>query len=429
MKLLYRYLLFIFAGILLLVASNTRWGGNNWKGTILSDGQGYYAYLPGVFIYNDLQFTFTDSIGKKYYDTGYTRFRLAIGEKMANKYYAGTALAITPFFLAGHAAAQLTGHPADGYSKPYNIAVYVAAIFYLLMGLWFIRKLLRSYDATEWQTIIILSSTAFGTNAFYYALGEPAMSHVYSLAFTSMFLWHAHSWFLNGRQKHLMLLAAALGMIVLIRPINGIIILSLPFIAGNMQTLKSGITNIFKNIPALLAAVLIAGAIASIQLIIYKIQTGHFFIYSYGEEGFNWSDPHMLDFLVSYKKGLFVYTPLCLLALPGFIGLGRENGFAALSLFIFMVLLVYVLSSWWNWWYGGSFSTRVFIEYLPFIAILLLFAMKMLRARIARGAFTALVVIVVVLCQLQTYQYRYNIIHWEDMTREKYWEVFLRLKK
>jgi hypothetical protein len=50
----------------LLYSSNVNWGKNRWKDIISSDGKGYYAYLPAFFIYDDMHFTFQDSIEKKY---------------------------------------------------------------------------------------------------------------------------------------------------------------------------------------------------------------------------------------------------------------------------------------------------------------------------------------------------------------------------
>jgi hypothetical protein len=86
-----------------------------------------------------------------------------------------------------------------------------------------------------------------------------------------------------------------------------------------------------------------------------------------------------------------------------------------------------VLSSWWNWWYGGSFSGRVFVEYLPILVLPLAIFLGQVRNWWAKSLMVIALVIVVGLCQFQTYQYRYFIIHWENMTKEKYWEVFLEV--
>jgi len=40
-----------------------------------------------------------------------------------------------------------------------------------------------------------------------------------------------------------------------------------------------------------------------------------------------------------------------------------------------------------------------------------------------------LIVTLVIICQIQIYQFRYFIIHYENMTQEMYWDNFLKIKK
>ena len=44
-------------------------------------------------------------------------------------------------------------------------------------------------------------------------------------------------------------------------------------------------------------------------------------------------------------------------------------------------------------------------------------------------ALVGLIVLLALLCQVQTYQYRHWQIHWSDMDKERYWENFLRIDK
>jgi len=37
-----------------------------------------------------------------------------------------------------------------------------------------------------------------------------------------------------------------------------------------------------------------------------------------------------------------------------------------------------------------------------------------------------LVFLLIVFCQIQTYQYRYGYLHWQDMNKELYWDLFMR---
>ena len=166
--------------------------------------------------------------------------------------------------------------------------------------------------------------------------------------------------------------------------------------------------------------------ILSIQLIIYKLQTGSFFVYSYGDEGFNFGSPQIINFLFSYKKGLFLYTPICLISLLGFAFILR-NKFKFITLLSFLFLVVYILSSWWMWYYGGSFSSRVMVDFLPFFAILLGLLLQGISKTYLRRICFTVCFLLIMLNQIQTLQYRYYIIHWSNMNKESYWNTFLDL--
>ncbi|HEY6161837.1 MAG TPA: hypothetical protein VI112_11450 [Bacteroidia bacterium] len=411
-------------------SSNIHWNGESRNTIVQSDGKGYYAYLPALFIYHDLHFNFFDPVEKKYYNPNtYYDFRTQHNGRTVDKYFAGTALAELPFFLIAHGLTKLSPEPADGYSKFYPVLVNIAALFYLLLGLIYTRNLLRAFQVNDNLIAFILLLLVYGTNLFYYAVVEPGMSHVYSFAFIGMFVYYARKFFITHHKPTVFYCAALLGVIVLIRPVNGLIVLSLPFIAGSNSKLREGVSFLLGNFAALFLAALMMFLIAGIQPLLYLIQTGDAFIYTYGGEGFNWLHPHALGFLFSYKKGLFVYTPLLFFSLPGFIYLWKNDRYRFWSLLVFSGLLVYVLCSWWNWWYGGSFGQRVMIDYYIFAALLIAFAYKRFEKRSQRIVLTTCFVLSTLLCIAQTYQYRYNIIHWENMDKEKYWDNFLRFDK
>lgn len=417
--------------ILLVVtwsSANINWGRENWKEIVVYDASGYYAYLPAAFIYQDAHFGFHDSIEAKYYKPDKrSEYRIAPNGKVVNKYFVGTALAEMPFFLVAHTLTKFSSAPADGYSRLYPIFICIAAIVYLFVGLVFMRNLLRSFQVNDNLIAFLLLAMVFGTNLYYYVVKEPGMSHIYSFTFISMFVYYTRKFFIAFHMKHVLYCAVLLGITALIRPVNIMVILSVPFIAGSFSKLKEGFRVGMDHKAGTFIASALFVMVAGIQPMIYKIQTGSFFVYSYGEEGFNWSDPHMMDFLFSYKKGFFVYAPLCFVALTGFIYLWKHERFRFYSLLLFSVCVTYVLSSWWNWWYGGSFGSRVMIDYYIFFALLIAFAYKLFHKRIVIAFFTLLIVLPMLLCIIQTYQYRLTIIHWDSMTKEKYWDVFLKL--
>ena len=422
---------FIISVIILIVtlcANNIQWSGNHWKNIIQADGKGYYAHLPAVFIYKDLNFSFFDSIEKKYPNPSiYYDYRVEHNGNTANKYFAGTALAMFPFFIAAHVLSTALDLPADGYSKLYLIFISISAIFYLWLGLFYLRKFLLSYSENETLVSILLVILVFSTNLFYYTVSEPAMSHIYSFACITAFVFYTKKYFESPDFKTLLILSFLLGSIILIRPVNGLVILLIPFFAGSWLLFKIRLTDLIKRPDRLALSLILVFSIVGIQFLIYKIQTGDFFIDAYGEEKFNWLMPHPFGFLFSYKKGLFVYTPILLLSLFGLFSLFKKDRFKFFTMSLFLFILVYVLSAWWNWWYGGSFGTRVVLEYYSIAALLLLFAFEKLDIRAKRIFFYIICFAFLLICQIQQFQYRYYHIHWEKMDKHHYWRSFLRI--
>ncbi|MCK5840044.1 MAG: hypothetical protein KAG99_09345, partial [Bacteroidales bacterium] len=431
MKTINRYIVLFIGLVCLSYSARVNWSEDQWPGIIQSDGKGYYAYLPAVLIYHDLNFDFfgQTEIADSYDKNRFFDYRAYHKGKTLNKYTAGTAFCILPFFLLAHVLTVFSGLQIDGYSQLYAVFVSIAAIAYLMLGLFYLKKLFALYDIKGLLASFLLISIVFGTNLFYYTIGEPSMSHVYSFAFVSIFLFYLKHYFRKPNPFDLIASTLAIGFIILIRPANIILLGAIPFLAGSFQSFLAGIrAKRHMKTEVILAAISMI-LIISIQLIIYKIQAGAFFIDTYPGENFNFLKPHFIQILFSYKKGLFLYTPLLLVSLLGFIYLFRRSKFEAVALFLFLLFITFVLSSWWNWWYGGSFSSRVYVEYLPFFALLLGFSFTLLsriRYRIILGS---VVFLLILACQVQTLQYRYLHIHWSEMNKKKYRESFLRIDR
>lgn len=423
--------IFIIMLIITMVSSNLNWSRNSWKAILEADAKGYYAYLPAVFIYKDLNLGFFEKLDmKKYYNENtFFDYRTRVNGKTINKYYVGTAIAEMPFFLIAHVLSRMLGHEADGYTKLYTVFVSVAAIFYLFLGLIFLNAILSRLFMSEWEKAFILFMLVFGTNLFYYTVGEPGMSHIYSFAFISAFVFYGMKFFSNPQTKYTFIMCLLFGFIVLIRPINGLILLFCPFLAGDYKSLIQGIKFALKSPVILSLSLLSAFLVVFIQSILYKLSCGFFLADSYSNESFHFLAPHMYDILFSYKKGLFLYTPMYLLSLVGLYYMYKKASYLFFSWSVFFIILTYFLSSWWSWYYGGSFSSRVYVDYLVVFVIAFSFAMRDIKRKAFRNVFISLSILILLICQVQTYQYRYFQIHWSEMNKDKYWEVFLRLDK
>lgn len=414
--------------VYLLFVINVKFGKDRWKDIIAYDGKGYYAYLPALWIYHDLQFNFYPAIEAKYYTAaGYFDYREKVGDVRLNKFSVGTAVMMAPFFLAGDLFAHASGAAIDGWSFPYQAAISIAGIFYALLGLGLLRRIFTLSGVPDLPSGLILLSLAFGTHLFYYALNEPSMSHVYSFAAIAAWIYIGQQYARSPDRSRMFQLAFLLGLLIVIRPVNGMVLFSLPFIAG-----RNGWLNIMSSLKSRPWRFVSFGSIVLgwmlFQVLLNYAQSGSLILYTYGEQRLDLLHPHLFDFLLSYRKGLFIYTPWCLLAVLVSFVLFRDDPWRAISGIGFLVLVIWVLSSWSLWWYGGSFSSRPMVDYLPFFALLLGVAWSALRKnRIVRIGLPAVLFFVVFVNQVQTYQYRYKIIHWDSMDREHYFRVFLRV--
>lgn len=421
----------LVSGILLLFIVVQLWQGADARHTIDGDGSGYYAYLTTVFRYNTTDF-------KEVYDYEKTRRGLdymghyfhEYNGKIVNKYYAGTAVMMLPFYGMASVLSKFANMPVDGYNILFQYAAAFAAAFYLAVGLLLVNALLKTFTINKPIRVLTLLSLLLGTNLFYYAFMHPAHSHVYSFAAIAGFAYFARVFMLHGNAKALYSMSLLLGLVALIRPTNLLLVLLIPFFAPDFQLVKQRFTSLFKKPLMTFYALIFFLAFFSLQIIFNYLQTGEFILYTYKNEGFHFLQPATWSFLFSYRKGFFVYTPLMLLLFSGIIVLYRHSKFQVYWLSGFLLVLVYILSSWWNWFFGDSFGMRAMIDYYPIFAILLALGFSALSKIRAGKIFLALFLLLVVPLNLvQAYQYEVGILHPDSMNKDKYWHVFFKTDK
>jgi hypothetical protein len=418
----------LLAGILLICFFQINGFFNNKKSALIrSDGFGYYSFLPAIFIYNDYNQDFLPKKIAKHYDgIGIPSYMENINGKLVDKYFFGTAVMMYPFFITAHWATLHFNKPADGYSILYQYFIGLAAVFYAFLGIYFCDKLLRLFGANIFQSLFICLLILFGTNLFYYSVIEPSMSHAYSFSAISAFLYFSKAIIELRNRRYIIPLFVALGFLVLLRPINILIVFSLPFLAGGIKKLTDSLWFVIKNYAVTIPGAALAFCIVSLQFLIWYKQTGSFLVYSYTYERFYFDHPNILNVLFSYRKGLFLYTPLCLLSFAGLVVLYKKNRFAAISIFSFFLLLVYIMSCWHQWYYGSSFGFRPMIEYFSLFAVLLFFSFQLFSRKWSKILFILLCIATIPINQIQAFQYRKFILHWDRMSDYKYWKVFLK---
>lgn len=419
---------FIFSGVILIFIIVQLLRGGAAINTIDGDGSGYYAYLTAVFVNGSTDFTKVYEVEKSKRGLDYMgHYFHPLGEKMINKYYLGTALMMLPFFLLAWIYSTILGIPPDGYNILFQYAISLGAAFYAALGLIALKRFIESFEIEKKVSLITVAVILLGTNLFFYTFLHPSHSHVYSFAVITLFLTFSRHFFLFSKKIDFYLAAFFFGLIMLIRPTNGIVIFALPFVSGSFSNLRVRSNWLLSKPRTLIFGMILFLVIFGLQPLFNYYQTGHLMFWSYRNEGFHFDKPAFLSFLFSYRKGFFIYTPLMTLIVPAFVLLYQRSRYFFYSFFIYFIFVVYFLSSWWNWFYGDSFGMRAMIDHYSILSIpLALLIHQFSKHSFRKIALTLFLSAVVSLNMIQVYQYYIGIIHHDSMTKEKYWYVFLK---
>ena len=217
--------------------------------------------------------------------------------------------------------------------------------------------------------------------------------------------------------------ALILALISLVRPINVIVVFILPFL-GDGEKFKALLTSY--PLRWFGAASVFLG-VFSIQPILNFLQCGSLFPWSYGEEGFFWTRPEIANVLFSFRKGLFIYTPVFFLVVISFWIGWKTNKSIIIGVLIIAICALYLISAWWSWYYGPGYAHRVFIDWYPVLFIPLVIGLNQFKVWPKR-IYGFAISLCVLLNLFQTYQYEAGILEKEDMSAGGYKAVFLQWK-
>ncbi|MGL5890776.1 MAG: hypothetical protein ACRC3B_12865, partial [Bacteroidia bacterium] len=387
-----------------------------------------YMYLPATIIHADPGIedqSWYNQINETY-QQGRPQYQFYPSEKnrLVNVYPSGQAVAMLPFFMCGHAAAKLSGAPADGFSAPYQYAAILSGLFYSILGLLIVRKILFRWFSDR-QTALLLALISVGTNQFYYAAFDPTSSHNYLFAGNALLLLLTIKWHENPSAKLGLFIGLLVGWLTIARPSELVLILiPLFWNIGSSSDFRTKLKLLLERRFDVLLLIIGVLAVGGIQLIYWKYTSGHFTSYHHSE-GFDFLHPFTLKFLFSFKKGWLIYTPLMLLSLAGFIVLWKNQRQIFIPLISFFIINLWVVSSWECWWYATSWSQRPMIQSYAILVLplgFLLFASNLKNwLRIATYSFAGFAFCLSI---FQMWQYREGIISGDRMTGAYYAAVF-----
>ncbi|MCY1720373.1 hypothetical protein OU798_08470 [Prolixibacteraceae bacterium Z1-6] len=422
----------IVIAIFLVIITMVNFSHHKYKskeGVIDWDIKSYYAYLPATFIYHDLSLGFLDhnehDMGKWIWPVSTPTGKRAILTTM------GLSFLYAPFFLVGHIAALLLPqYEATGYSLPYHITLQFSVLVYFLISLIVLRKILSRYFEDKVVALTLFTIGA-GTNLFYYLTYSAPMTHGYNFFLIVLFIYFLEKWHNRINWKYTICLGLVSGLVTLIRPTNILVLLLIPlWHISTWNEFKDQVIRLLKYWPyiGLMAGVFILVWVP--QFVYWKYVSDKFFYFSYGERGdqFYWENPQIWKILFSYEKGWFVYTPLMFVVFFGFKSLKKLKINLSLPIIIYLTIMIYVLASWWCWWYGGSFGQRSFVDFYGLMAIPLGAVIHTsLQRKYLKYVFPLFLFVLIAFNQFNIQQFNRMAISYWWMNKEGYWENFLKL--
>jgi hypothetical protein len=299
---------------------------------------------------------------------------LTITGLQGSAYPLGPGMLWSPFFLVAHWITNATQPAqADGYSYWYISLVTLGSAIFGILALLLIYRICR-YFTGHGLALLATCMCLFASPLFFYIFRQPVMSHTTNLfASTGILLvylildeyWETSRW--SG-----MVFGVFLGLCFLTRW-SGIILAILPVIYFGSRLIQSIRRRRYAAIRAILLqlVVMVATFLVMIipQLIFWYRLHRTLLVFPPPPTDFLVSllPPNFINIFIHTNRGLSYWFPFALLGLIGLIFIPDRNLKIAAILYTF--LLTVLLGYRKDWYGGGIFGARYYIEALPFIAL------------------------------------------------------------
>lgn len=349
-----------------------KWGKTSF--VFYGDALGYYYYLPSALLYHNI-----DQIDNLPSDRNIEPFILNYAKEFRlttpspkgyyiNQYTYGVALLELPFFAIAHAYEKVTQGNANGFSDSYQWLIKISSIFYVLLGLWLtyrIVSLLYNKNIAFYTCIILL----LGSNLFWFTFYQSGMAHAPLFFLFAILIFSTIRIHENPSLKYFILIGLSAGFITIIRPTD-IICLMIPLGYGvySKQTLIEKYKFLLQYKSKLIWTIVCFILPILPQLFLWKMLSGQFLYYSYGQQSFDFARPKILKGLLHPMNGWLIYSPVFLLSLVGMFRFRLLKKWI-IPIWLFTIIYIYVIYSWHCYNYINGLGSRPMINIYAFLAI------------------------------------------------------------
>ena len=294
---------------------------------------------------------------------------------LPNFYTVGPAILWLPFVAATHLAvlgADRVGCTiaSDGHSWPYILALSLATNLYGFLAIFISFHWARKFVSEIWAFWAAVG-VWFASSLPVYMYLEPSWSHAHSAFCVALFLWYWQRTRVARTRNQWLLLGLLAGLMVDVYLANAIFVLApasdclLGYVRAWRQRREDpGLW--WRNLRLHLLFSASALLAFSPMLITRQIVYGNpLALGMYAGVSWNWRSPNFRAVLFSASHGLFVWTPVLVLALLGLLVLYRQDRQLGAVCMLASVLF-YSLISVYPWWDGRlAFGNRFFVSLTP----------------------------------------------------------------
>jgi hypothetical protein len=400
------------------------------------DVLGYYIYLPATFVHHDPMLndiTWLKDLNANGKLAG-TLYMISQNKEGHTMYFflMGMALFYLPFFFLAMAYAKIAGFPVDGFSMPFQYFLVIGGVIYTIIGLIFLRKILKRYFNDNIVAIVLLI-IVFSTNYIHHLTLKNLETVNVLFMLITLIVWNTIKWHETYKLKHMVIAGVSVTMMALVKPTE-VIAIMIPLL-WNVTSPKHLIDKaklLFSKNKQLLITAAICFILVLPQILYWHHLTGKFIYDSYINPGvgLDFTRPHTWHVLFSFRKGWLVYTPVMIFALAGFYFMYKQNRGIFFASFGYFIISFYILSSWTEWWYGAAYSCRPVITSYPMLALALASFIAFIhkKRKIVIAGFYILVIFFTFLNQFQWWQMRHYILDPYRTTKKYYEATFLSTK-
>jgi hypothetical protein len=203
----------------------------------------------------------------------------------------------------------------------------------------------------------------------------------------------------------------------------------IPFWSNSFKEFVQKMKHIFfRQTKTMIIAGIVLKLTILIQAFVWLAQNGKMMQWSYKDNGLYFFSPNTLKMLFGFNAGFFIYTPLCLLLIFGFIPLFKENSYKFLTLFLFLMFVFYLFSCHWAYTYFDGLSIRPMVDLMPVFAILAAKLISSIGGKLKTITVPSLGLLLV-LNLITCYQYKAGILPSANMNYGKFKYIFLKTDK